>query len=156
MNLLKTTKSPKDINASQYIAVYYSGGGSAMFGVPENSDIQRISMRVYEENRGVVSAICHGSAGLAHLKTKDGNYLVDGKKVNGFPDKFESMEKQYYATFPFSIEQKLKDNGGDFKYSEEGWDNFSISDGRLITGQDPTASRSVAKKVINTITVLNN
>jgi len=156
MNLLKNTKSPSEINPSDYIAVYYGGGGAAMFGVPENNDIQNISMSVYEENNGVVSAICHGSAGLAHLKTKNGKYLVEGKKVNGFLDKFENMEDPYYATFPFSIEQKLKDNGANFKFSEEGWDDFSIADGRLITGQDPTAARSVAKKVIETIKTYHN
>ena len=59
-------------------------------------------------------------------------------------------------TFPFSIEQKLKDNGANFEYSKEGWDDFSIADGRLITGQDPTAARSVAKKVIQTLNTLNN
>lgn len=148
VNLLKNTKSPKEINTSDYAAVYYGGGGAAMFGVPEDKDIQNISMAVYEENNGIVSAICHGSDGLAHLKTKDGKYLVDGKKVNGFPDLFERMEDDYYTTFPFSIEQKLKENGGDFQYSKEGWDDFSLVDGRLITGQDPTASRSVAKQVI--------
>lgn len=156
MHLLKTTRSPNQIKTSDYIAVYYGGGGAAMFGVPENKEIQNISMAVYEENNGIVSAVCHGSAGLANLKTKDGNYLVSGKKVNGFPDKFESMDKAYYATFPFSIEQKLKDNGANFEYSKEGWDDFSIADGRLITGQDPTAARSVAKKVIQTLNTLNN
>lgn len=151
MELLKITKTPQEVNPKDYIAVYYGGGGAAMFGVPEDADIQNIAMTVYEENKGIVSAICHGSAGLAYLKTKDGKYLVAGKKVNGFPDKFERMDAEYYATFPFSIEQKLKENGGNFISSEEGWDNFSIADGRLITGQDPTAARSVAKKIIATL-----
>ena len=78
MHRLKTTM-PNEINTSEYIAVYYSGGGAAMFGVPENKGIQDISMAVYEDNNGIVSSICHGSAGLAHLKTKDGKYLVEGK-----------------------------------------------------------------------------
>ena len=40
---------------------------------------------------------------------------------------------------------KLIANRGQFEYSKSGWDDFSIADGRLITGQDPTAARSVAK-----------
>lgn len=151
MSRLTTTMSPNEVNTSEYIAVYYGGGGAAMFGVPENKGIQDISMAVYEENNGVISAICHGSASLAYLKTKDGKYLVEGKKVNGFPDAFELMDAEYYATFPFSIQQKLIANGGLFEYSKEGWDDFSIADGRLITGQDPTAARSVARKVIAVI-----
>lgn len=148
MSSLQTTMSPNEVNTSDYIVVYYGGGGAAMFGVPENKGIQDISMAVYEENNGIVAAICHGSAGLAYLKTKDGKYLVEGKKVNGFPDAFERMDTEYFATFPFSIQQKLIANGGQFEYSKTGWDNFSIADGRLITGQDPTAARGVAKKII--------
>ncbi len=148
MHLLKHTKSPKEINTSNYKAVYYGGGGAAMFGVPENIAIQNISMTIYEEQKGIISAICHGSAGLTNLKTKDGNFLVNGKKVNGFPDKFERMDAEYYATFPFSIEKKLIERGADFTFSEKGWDDYSQVDGRLVTGQDPTAAKSVAEKVI--------
>lgn len=151
MKKLSSTLQPQQITSSDYRAVYYGGGGAAMFGVPENKAIQSISMAVYEKNNGVVSAICHGSAGLAYLKTKNGEYLVSGKRVNGYPDLFESKEEPYYATFPFSIEEKLRAHGGEFSFSEKGWDDYSIADGRLITGQDPTAARSVAKKVIETL-----
>ncbi|MEM8762528.1 MAG: type 1 glutamine amidotransferase domain-containing protein [Bacteroidota bacterium] len=151
MNLLKTTKNPNEIDPATYRAVYYGGGGAAMFGVPENQTIQNISMSIYEENGGVVSAICHGAAGLVNLKLKSGEYLYAGKKVNGFPDLFERMDAAYYQEFPFSIEQTLMERGGDYSYSEEGWDNYFVVDGRLITGQDPTAAASVAQKVIEVL-----
>ena len=148
MTLLKETKKPSEVHPANYQAVYYGGGGAAMFGVPENEAIQKIAMSVYEEQQGIVAAVCHGSAGLVNLKTKDGKYLVDGKKVNGFPDLFENMDADYYKTFPFSIEKKLAERGGDFQYSKEGWDGFALADGRLITGQDPSAADLVAEKMI--------
>lgn len=148
MYQLEHTLSPSEVNSEKYKAVYYVGGGAAMFGVPENLAIQNISMKVFEQNNGIVSAVCHGSAGIVNLKTSDGEYLVKNKSVNGFPDIFENMKASYYQEFPFSIEDKLKEHGGNFSFSKEGWDNYSIADGRLITGQDPTAARSVAKKVI--------
>lgn len=151
MDLLKTTKNPDEIDASTYRAIYYGGGGAAMFGVPENETIQRIAMSIYEENNGVVSAICHGAAGLVNLKLKSGEYLYAGKKVNGFPDLFERMDAAYYQEFPFSIEQTLMERGGNYSYSEEGWDNYFVVDDRLITGQDPTAAASVAQKVIQAL-----
>ena len=45
----------------------------------------------------------------------------------------------------------INKNGGKFIYSEKGWDNFYKVDGRLITGQDPTVSATVAKKVIEVL-----
>ena len=157
MDALETSKNPMEIEPKDYQAVYYGGGGAAMFGVPENKAIQDIAMQVYEEQGGIISTICHGTAGIVHLKTKDGDYLVSGKKVNGFPDAFENMEAAYYKTFPFSIQQIILERGGDFQFSEEGWDDFMVSDGRLITGQDPSAAASVAKKVVATLqTTLND
>ncbi|MEM6686745.1 MAG: type 1 glutamine amidotransferase domain-containing protein [Bacteroidota bacterium] len=147
MKLLKNTFKPAQLTSKKYQAVYYSGGGAAMFGVPENNAIQNLSRKIYE-NKGVVSAVCHGTAGLAHLKTSDGKYIYKNKKISGFPDKFENKQAPYFQTFPFSIEEKIKENGGNFQYSEKGWDNYVVKDGRLVTGQDPTASATVAKQVI--------
>lgn len=147
MNLFKNTYSPDAIDAKNYKAVYYSGGGAAMFGVPENKAIQSISRKIYE-NTGIVSAICHGTAGIVNLKLTNGKYLYEEKEVNGFADAFENKNKAYYKTFPFSIEEAITKNGGNFTYSKKGWDNHYIVDGRLITGQDPTASESVAKQVV--------
>ncbi|MEM9077005.1 MAG: type 1 glutamine amidotransferase domain-containing protein [Bacteroidota bacterium] len=151
MELLKNTLRPEQVNAKKYKAVYYGGGGAAMFGVPENETIQKIAMTVYEENNGIVSAICHGTAGIVNLKTKDGKFLYEGRNVNGFPDLFENKEAAYYQEFPFSIEQTIQDRGGNFSYSKEGWDNYFVLDERLITGQDPTAAASVAENVIKTL-----
>ncbi len=154
MNLLKTTKKAVAINPSDYKAVYYSGGGAAMYGVPENVTLQEISKKIYENN-GVVSAVCHGTAGIVNLKTTDGNYIYQGKQVNGFPDMFENKQAPYYQEFPFSIEERIKTNGGNFVYSEKGWDGYYTVDGRLITGQDPTASKIVAQKIIETLQKTN-
>lgn len=151
MDDLEHTQKPNELKASDYRAVYYGGGGAAMFGVAENTAIQNLVMKLYENHKGIVSTICHGTAGIVNLKTKDGNYLVAGKKVNGFPDAFENMEADYYKTFPFSIQQKIIERGGDFQFSKKGWDDFMIADGRLITGQDPSAAASVARKVIETL-----
>ena len=148
MNQLKHTKKPSDIAITDYKAVYYVGGGAAMFGVPENKEIQKLVMELYEEHNGIVTAVCHGSAGIVNLKTKDGKYLFAGKKVNGYPDMFEAKDDEYYKNFPFSIQQIIVERGGDFKFSEKGWDGFMVSDGRLITGQDPTAAGLIAEKLV--------
>lgn len=155
MEKLKTTLKPEAIIATNYAAVYYSGGGAAMFGVPEDKTIQKITMSIYNNN-GIVSAICHGTAGIVNLKTKDGNYLYKGKQVNGFPDLFENKDANYYKTFPFSIEETITQRGGTFNYSKDGWDNYYQVDDRLITGQDPTAATSVAKKIIEALEKKSN
>ena len=119
-----------------------------MFGVPENKNIQKIAITIYEKNRGVVSAVCHGSAGIVNLKTSNGEYIYKGKNVNGYPDKFERLGAAYYKEFPFSIEHVLIKNGGKFSYSQKNRDQYYQVDGRLVTGQDPSSAKIVAQKII--------
>lgn len=148
MDLLEFTKKPSEVNSDNYAAIFYAGGGSAMFGVPSDYTIQEIATDIYERTDGIVSAVCHGTAGIANIRKDDGTFLVAGKKVNGFPDIFENKEGAYFQEFPFSIEEQIQKNGGTFNYSSEGWDGYLEIDGKLITGQDPTSSALVAQAVV--------
>lgn len=150
MGLLKNTLKPGQIRAADYKAVYYSGGGAAMFGVADNPALQDIAVTVYE-NGGIISAVCHGTAGLAHLKNSDGMAIFANRKVTGFPDIFEDTKAAYYKTFPFSIGNEISKHGGNFVYSQKWGDSFHVVDGNLITGQDPSSTAVVAEQVIMAI-----
>ncbi|MEE9363581.1 MAG: type 1 glutamine amidotransferase domain-containing protein [Cellulophaga sp.] len=156
LNKLKNTLDPKKVIASNYRALYYVGGGAAMFGVPENKEIQQIALYIYEKNKGIVAAICHGTAGIINLKTSNGDYLYKGKQISGYPDIFENTKAEYYQQFPFSIEKIIKKRGGIFSYDRKRNANYYKVDGRLITGQDPSASASVAKKIVEGLKQKNN
>ncbi len=150
MGLLKNTFKPEHVRAADYTAVYYSGGGAAMFGVADHPTLQGIAVAVYE-NGGVISAVCHGTAGLAHLKNSDGKAIFANRKVTGFPDLFEDTKAAYYKTFPFSIGDEIKKHGGNFVYSPKWGDGFHVVDGNIITGQDPSSTAAVAEQVIKAI-----
>ncbi len=147
MYALGNTKSPTDINPKNYKAVHYIGGGSAMYGVPDNTAIQNIVMTIYEDQKGIISSVCHGTAGIVHLKTKDGKYLVEGKRVNGYPDAFESKEAEYFKQFPFLITETIEERGGIFKYSPRNTVHVEV-DKNLVTGQNYLSSKHVALKII--------
>jgi len=150
MNILKNTKKPSEIDPKSYKAIYYSGGGAAMFGIAENSEIKKIAEQIYNQN-GIISTVCHGTAGIVNLKDNQGNSLFQNKKISGYPDLFENKEAEYYKTFPFSIQDKINENKGSFLHSQKQRDNFYIIDGKFITGQDPSATTSVAQKVVETL-----
>jgi putative intracellular protease/amidase len=150
MYAVGNTKTPKEIDVKNYKAVHYIGGGSAMFEVPDNADIQRIALQVYEENNGIISSVCHGTAGIAHLKTKDGKFLVAGKTVSGWPDGYEDMSAEYFKQFPFLIQKTIEERGGKFTFSGRS-DAHVEQDGRIITGQNFQSSRGVALKIIEAL-----
>ena len=147
MDKLEHTLKPIEIIAESYSAIFYSGGGAAMYGVAEDAIIQKIARTIYNKN-GVVSAICHGTAGISYLKDDNRKSLYAGKKITGYPDEFENKEAKYYKTFPFAINTAIKNNDGNFVYSKKGGDAFYIVDGRFVTGQDPTSASKVASEVL--------
>lgn len=147
MDKLEHTIKPSEIISNNYSAIFYSGGGAAMFGVSEDSTIQDIAKEIYMR-KGVISAICHGTAGITNLKDEHKKSLYAGRKITGYPDEFENKEAAYYKAFPFSIDKAIKSNQGNFVYSKNGGDAFYVVDGRFVTGQDPTSSSKVAQEVI--------
>ncbi len=150
MYALKSTKSPKDITPENYQAVHYVGGGSAMFGVPENKEIQKISMTIYEKQNGIISSVCHGTAGIVNLKTEDGKYLVNAKSVSGYPDSYENSSKAYFKEFPFLIQKTIEERGGTFKFSPRNSSHVEVN-GNLITGQNYLSSKPVALAIIEAL-----
>ena len=150
MYAIKNTKKPEEIDSKKYKAVYYVGGGSAMYNVPENKQIQTIALKVYEENKGIISSVCHGTAGIVNLKTNDGKYLVAGKKISGYPDSFEKQDGEYFKHFPFLIQKTIEERGGSFKFSKGNISHVE-TDGRIVTGQNFQSSSDVALKIIELI-----
>ncbi len=147
MYALANTHKPEDIEPAKYRAVHYVGGSSAMYGVADNKQIQQISMEIYEQHKGIISSVCHGTAGIAHLKTKNGQYLVAGKRISGYPDEYENKEAAYFKQFPFWIQKTIEDRGGDFRFSARNKVHVEV-DGRVITGQNYLSSAAVAEKII--------
>ncbi|ANH61379.1 nuclear transport factor 2 family protein [Dokdonia donghaensis] len=154
MYALKHTHKPSEIAPQNYKAVHYIGGGAAMYGVPESQEIQKIAMAIYEQHNGIISSVCHGTAGIVNLKTKDGKYLFKNKLVSGYPDSFEKKDAAYFKHFPFLIQKTLEDRGAVFKFSPRNNSHVEV-DGRLITGQNYLSSRDVALKIIEQLKVLN-
>lgn len=155
MYALKNTKKPNEIDSKNYKAVHYIGGGSAMYDLPENKEIQTITLKVYEENKGIISSVCHGTAGIVNLKTNDGNYLVAGKKISGYPDSFEKQDGEYFKYFPFLIQKTIEERGGIFKFSARNVSHVE-TDGRIVTGQNFQSSSGVALKIIELINDAKN
>ena len=141
------TKTPEQISPANYSAVHYVGGGNAMYGVAENQAIQQIAMEIYEQHNGIISSVCHGTAGIVNLKTSGGEYLVAGKRISGYPDSFENQSKAYFKQFPFLIQQTIESRGGKFFHSQRNTPHVEI-DGRIVTGQNHLSSSLVAEEMI--------
>jgi len=142
---VENTMKPSEVKPEDYVAIFYAGGHGAMWDFADNTELAVIAQKIYENN-GIVSAVCHGPAGLVNIKLSNGKYLVDGKKISTFTNEEEAavgLEK----VVPFMLESKLIERGA--KVEKSGlWQVHSVSDQRVVTGQNPASAKSVGEGVL--------
>ena len=143
----------KDINPEEYDAIFLSGGHGTMWDFYPNSDLDKILESFIEENK-IISAVCHGPAGLLNAKNSDGTYFVANKKLTAFTNKEEVLAKK--ATIvPYMLETELKDRKAIFKGTMIPFKKHVVQDGNLITGQNPKSSEGVAEAVVKALKAKN-
>jgi len=144
---LANTKPVSEIKASEYVGIAFVGGGAAIVGIPDNKPLQEIALRIYEQQGGVLAAICHGTEGIKNLKLSDGKFLIQGKVLTSFPDAFINRESPVFKAYPFSAESSIKGHGGIFRHGANGKGHVEV-DGRLVTGMNWESSVGVAESMI--------
>jgi putative intracellular protease/amidase len=115
-----------------------------VWDLPDNQEIAALATKIYENN-GVVSAVCHGPAGLVNIKLSNGKFLIDGKKVSGFTNE-EEIAVKLEKVVPFLLEDQLKARGGIYEKSAA-WQEHVVTDQRLVTGQNPQSAKAVGEAV---------
>ena len=145
---VENTMKPSEVKPDDYVAIHFAGGHGTMWDFADNAEIAAIAAKIYENN-GVVSAVCHGPAGLVNIKLSDGSYLVAGKKVNAFTNE-EEIAVKLENVVPFMLETKLIERGAIFEKAGL-WQEKVVVDGRLITGQNPTSARKVGVELLTAI-----
>lgn len=142
------TMTPQEVDSSLYKAIFYAGGHGAMWDFPHNEALAAIAADIYEAG-GIVSAVCHGPAGLLPIKLKDGTDLVKARKLTGFTNP-EEYANGTAEIVPFLLETALENEGALF---QEGpmWGDNVVVDGRLITGQNPMSALSLGKALLKAL-----
>jgi putative intracellular protease/amidase len=149
VKLMENSVAAKDVtDTSEYAAIFIPGGHGISADGPDNPTLQKLLVDFYESGK-VVSSVCHGPIALTHVKLSDGKWLLHGKKATGFTNsEEEAVEKVKYM--PFSIEDRIKEEGA--LYTKGGdWSSHVVTDGKLITGQNPQSSEGVAKAVLEAL-----
>lgn len=152
MDKLGTTLAAAEVNAENYDAIYYTGGHGVMWDYPENESLQKIASTIYQ-NGGIVSAVCHGSAGLVNIKDVSGQPLIANKKVSGFTNT-EEAALGLENTVPFLTEDALVSKGANYVKGDD-WAAFAVADNRVVTGQNPASGGTVAAEVLAVLNTVN-
>ncbi|MFG6077307.1 type 1 glutamine amidotransferase domain-containing protein [Erwinia sp. OPT-41] len=142
---LANTQQLGNIDSSKFDAVFYAGGHGPLWDLAE--DRQSIELiESFYANGKPVGAVCHAPGVLKRAKKPDGSPLVAGKRVTGFSNSEESAVGLTNVV-PFLVEDALRGLGGNYEKTHD-WGSFAITDGHLVTGQNPASSVAAAEELL--------
>lgn len=142
---LANTTPLADVKADGFDAVFYPGGHGPLWDLAEDpASIALIEAFVATDKP--VAVVCHSPAVLRHVKDPDGEFLVKGRKVTGFTNT-EEEAVGLTDVVPFLVEDMLKGNGGQYAKAAD-WAPFVLTDGRLVSGQNPASSGAAAEALL--------
>ena len=148
MQAARSTPSVEAISDRPFDAIFLPGGHGTMWDLPESGALARLVGRMFDEGR-IVSAVCHGPAGLVSACRADGRPIVDGRRVTAFTNS-EEHAVGLAVVVPFLLEDRLKELGARWQGVAD-WQPHAVRDGNLITGQNPQSSEAVARELLDAL-----
>jgi putative intracellular protease/amidase len=142
---LAATRRLTEVVDEDIDALFYPGGHGPLWDLVEDRDSIALIEKTFAAGKPVAS-VCHGPAVLRHAKAALGEALVKGKQVTGFSNS-EEAAAGLTEVVPFLLEDVLKDLGGHYQRAAD-WQSHVVSDGRLVTGQNPASSEGAAEAVL--------
>lgn len=142
---LASTGKLTDVQSEAFDAVFFPGGHGPLWDLAEDRDAIALIESMHAAGKPV-AAVCHAPAVLRHPKGSDGAPMVKGRSVTGFTNT-EEAAVGLTEVVPFLIEDMLKANGGVYSKKED-WASYVLTDGHLVTGQNPASSEAAAKAVL--------
>lgn len=141
---LSRTAKLADVRPEDFDSVFYVGGHGPMWDLAE-SPVSIALLEAFYNSGKPIALVCHSPGVLRHVTYK-GEPLVKGKQVTGFTDGEEEAVKLTHVV-PFLVEDELLRLGAIFE-KRQNWQPFAITDGRLVTGQNPASSTFAAQELL--------
>ncbi|HEL1616031.1 TPA: type 1 glutamine amidotransferase domain-containing protein [Streptococcus suis] len=146
---LGQTLRPEEVKATDYELIYYTGGHGVMWDFPESVEIAELASQIYQ-NGGLVTAVCHGVAGLLPIKDEAGQPLIAGKVITGFTNQEEELNGTADLV-PFLTETALREKGAKVEIGTA-FSPVVRQDDRILTGQNPQSARALGQAVVSKLT----
>ncbi|EHL24610.1 MULTISPECIES: type 1 glutamine amidotransferase domain-containing protein [unclassified Acidovorax] len=143
---LASTVPLSSVKAEDFDAVFYPGGHGPLWDLAEDAQSIALIEKTFAAGKPL-ALVCHAPGVLRHAKAPDGSPLVKGKQVTGFTNS-EEEAVQLTHIVPFLVEDMLKANGGHYSKGTD-WAPHVLTDGALITGQNPASSEPGAKALLS-------
>ena len=146
--ILDNTEKLSNVDPDDFSALLYPGGHGSVWDLASDHRNARIASSFFERSKPV-GAICHGAAALLKARRCDGYPVIFERKITAISND-EERESGFDGILPFLLEERLKELGAHFCAGSR-WRPHVVTDGNLITGQNPRSAAQVAEGLIREI-----
>lgn len=154
--LLEKPLSFKDVQTSNYQALYIAGGHGSLFDLNKNPVLHKIIL-AFDQEKKPIGIICHAVSTLAFIKKKEGSFLQN-RNTTGFPTLWEKIIllvnyiHPSFVPLPIWTGKELNKHATGrtliTKILELINPYYVVLDGNLVTGVGPKAGGNLAQKMI--------
>ncbi|MDS0220112.1 type 1 glutamine amidotransferase domain-containing protein [Haloarcula sp. S1AR25-5A] len=140
-------------DAADYDTVVFPGGHGAEWDITQDTHARELLRESVAGDDGKALVVCHTVGILAFTRNSDGEFLVDGRSVTGFPNAWEEGivdENDLLPDgrkLPYWVEDEVKAAGADWD-AELDADTSVTVDGDLITARGPPSSADAARTLL--------
>jgi putative intracellular protease/amidase len=133
------------VKQESFDTVFYPGGHGPMWDLVEDKNSIKLIESFLAAGKPI-AIVCHSTGAMRHVKTPDGKPLVEGREVTGFTDG-EEEAVGLTKVVPFLVEDEMLKLGAIFS-KKANWAVHVVTDGLLITGQNPASSGPAARALL--------
>ncbi|OEC35806.1 Putative intracellular protease/amidase [Pseudomonas cuatrocienegasensis] len=134
-----------EVSADDFDAVFYPGGHGPLWDLA--TDIHSISLiEAFARSGKPQGFVCHAPGVLLKVRDNDGKPLIAARNVTGFSNA-EEAAVGLTEVVPFLIEDEFQRLGAHYSKTAD-WQVHVLTDGKLVTGQNPASSAAAAKALL--------
>jgi len=147
-----------DVDPSEYDAVVFPGGHGTEWDINQDRHARNALRTAVEEGDATALVVCHAVGLLAFTRDSNGDFLVAGRSVTGFPNEWEEgiVDEQDLMPdgrkLPYWVEDEVRAAGADWD-AELDADTSVRVDGDLVTGRGPGSSHDAAVTLLDELGV---
>jgi len=147
-----------DVSAEDYDAVVFPGGHGTEWDINQDSHARTLLREAVEGEDGTALVVCHAVGILAFTRDSNGDMLVSGRDVTGFPNEWEDGivdERDLMPDgrkLPYWVEDEVRAAGANWD-AELDSDTSVTVDGDLVTARGPGSSAAAAATLLEELGV---
>ena len=103
-----------DVDITEYDIVFLAGGWGAAYDLAPSPELaQKVTQAYYGYRSAIIGGVCHGPLGLVRAKDKNGDLLIEGRRMTGVTNK--QVKELGIEMTPFHPEAELRKAGAMFE-----------------------------------------